>query len=212
MPLSSNVMDILQLPADVKTIEWRDSKVYLMEDIQRVSTQDVERLMLSLPQWRREKVLAMKSDSVRRESALAFALLMTALRHDRHVEEELEFEYNEHGKPHLARHADLHFNISHCKEAVACVIADREVGIDVERRGRYKDTLAKHILNEKEWTDVLNSDDRDLLFTILWTKKEALLKKTGTGICGGMQPALDGCREEDIKTYVRERYVCSVAL
>ncbi len=205
-------MDNLHLPAGVKIFEWRGAKVYLTEDIQQVSMQDVERLMMSLPQWRREKVLAMKNDSARRESVLAFALLMAALRQDWQIEDDIEFEYNEHGKPQLARHADIHFNISHCREAVACVIADREVGIDVERRGRYNETLAKHILNEREWADVQNSDDRDHAFTILWTKKEAVLKKNGTGISGGMKTVLDECKEGDIETYIQRNYICAVAL
>ncbi len=202
----------MQLPAGVRIFEWRSAKVYLMEDIQEVAMAEVERLMQSLPQWRREKVLAMKNENGRRESVLAFALLMTALRQECQIEEEVEFEYNEHGKPQLVGHGDVHFNISHCREAVACVIADREVGIDVESRGRYKETLAKHILSEREWTDVQNSDDRDLAFTILWTKKEAMVKKNGTGISGGMKHVLDECQQDDIKTYIEERYVCSVAM
>ena len=200
------------MPAGVRIFVWRDAKVYLMEDIRKVAMTEVERLMAVLPQWRREKVLAMKNDSVRRESVLAFALLMMALRQEWQIEDEVEFEYNEHGKPQLARHADIHFNISHCREAVACVIADREVGIDVESRGRYKETLARHILCEREWKDVQNSDDRDLAFTILWTKKEAMVKKKGTGISGGMKKVLDECQHDDIKTYIEEQYVCSVAM
>ena len=89
---------------------------------------------------------------------------------------------------------------------------DREVGIDVESRGRYKETLARHILSEREWTDVQNSNDRDLVFTILWTKKEAMVKKTGTGISGGMKQVLDECQQDDITTYIEERYVCSIAM
>ena len=206
------MMDKLQLPVGVRTFDWCGAKVYLMENIQKVAMAEVERLTRALPQWRREKVLAMKNDDVRRESVLAFALLMTALRQEWQIEEEVEFEYNEHGKPQLARHADIHFNISHCREAVACVIADREVGIDVECRGRYKETLARHILSEREWTDVQNSDDRDLVFTILWTKKEAMVKRTGTGISGGMKQVLDECQQDDITTYIEERYVCSIAM
>ena len=206
------MMDRFLMPAGVRIFEWRGARVYLMENIQKVAMAEVERLTGALPQWRREKVLAMKNENVRRESVLAFALLMMALRKEWQIGEEVEFEYNEHGKPQLAPHADIHFNISHCREAVACVIADREVGIDVESRGRYKETLARHILSEREWTDVQNSDDRDLAFTILWTKKEAMVKRTGTGISGGMKQVLDECQQDDITTYIEEQYVCSVAM
>ena len=206
------MMDRFLMPVGIRTFEWRGARVYLMEDIRKVAMAEVERLMAVLPQWRREKVLTVKNENVRRESVLAFALLMMALRQECQIEEDVEFGYNEHGKPQLARHADIHFNISHCREAVACVIADREVGIDVESRGRYKETLARHILSEREWTEVQNSDDRDLAFTILWTKKEAMVKKKGTGISGGMKQVLDECQQDDITTYIEEWYVCSVAM
>ena len=46
-----------------------------MEDIRKVAMAEVERLMQSLPQWRMEKVLAMKNDDVRRDNLLAFCFL-----------------------------------------------------------------------------------------------------------------------------------------
>ena len=46
----------------------------------------------------------------------------------------------------------------------------------------------------------------------MWTKKEAVVKKTGTGISGGMKQVLDECKQNDITTYIEERYVCSVAM
>ena len=79
----------------VRTFEWRGAKVYLMEDIRKVAMAEVERLTASLPQWRWEKVLAVK---------------------------------------------------------------------------------------------------------------------TGTGISGGMKHVLDECQQDDITTYIEERYVCSVAM
>ena len=96
------MIDKLQLPVGVRIFEWCGAKVYLMEDIQEVAMAEVERLTEALPQWRREKVLAVK--------------------------------------------------------------------------------------------------------------KEAMVKKTGTGISGGMKQVLDECQHDDIKTYIEERYVCSVAM
>ena len=96
----------------------------------------------------------------------------------------------EHGKPSLAGHEDIHFNLSHCRRAVACVVDTRPVGVDIECLGRYKRPVAEHTMSEKELSEIAEGD-ADLVFTVLWTKKEALMKLIGTGISDDMKTILD---------------------
>ena len=78
--------------------------------------------------------------------------------------------YNEYNKPYLK---DIYFNISHSLNMVAIIISNEECGIDIEclNEMKNKDALKKHFN--------VNSDEE---FLTKWTKKEAYLKKVGTGI------------------------------
>ena len=84
----------------------------------------------------------------------------------------------------------LHFNLSHCKKAVACVLSERPVGVDVETIGRYSESLARHVLSPDEFDLVSSSPTPQIPFIRLWTQKEAVLKLRGTGISEGLRDTL----------------------
>ena len=102
--------------------------------------------------------------------------------------EEIEFAYGAHGKPALApRHADLHFNVSHCEDvAVYAFARGREVGIDVEavRPLPDADELAARFFSrvENEAYRALDARERPLGFFQCWTRKEAFIKALGEGL------------------------------
>ena len=50
------------------------------------------------------------------------------------------------------------------------------------RSSGFNDDLAAYVLNEQELELVRHAADPALSFTILWTKKESLLKQTGEGL------------------------------
>lgn len=162
-----------------------------------------------------------KFEGGRRESALAFRLLQEML-HEQMSEadtESLEFEIGEHGKPSLKGMPDVHFNISHCKYAVACAVDNVPVGIDIECRGRYSKGIAEYCLSEKELAWINHVPDgmsvgaqTDLRFTTLWTKKEALLKLLGTGITDDVKTILHEYEDKVVfETVTKDNYVCTVA-
>lgn len=202
----------MQIGKDIRKLEFSGTKIYIMDNIRDVSMDEVMRLQEMLPAWRREKALAIKNDNVRRESVLSFALLMEALENEYGISDGLDVVYAEHGKPLLANYPGLHFNLSHCRDAVACAVGQRNMGVDIERRGRYKERLARHVLNECELHKVMNCDDADMEFTVLWTQKEAYLKMTGTGLGGNMKDVLSGQVQCKIATFDSKNYVCSVAV
>ncbi len=96
-----------------------------------------------------------------------------------------EFAYTECGKPYLPNHPDVHFNISHSGEYVACTVSNKPVGVDIQKIGEYNSDVAKRVCNEKELVQIENSLDRASEFTKLWAQKESVLKMYGTGIAGG---------------------------
>lgn len=160
-------------------------------------------LMDMLPEWRREQALKFRHEVGRRECAMSYRLLCDMLREHYGIIEQPRFEVGEHGKPVLRfatpeaadAGAHLHFNLSHCRHAVACVLSDDgEVGIDVECLGRYKPSLAEYCMSDGELAAITGAEDADREFTLLWTRKEALLKLTGEGITDDTKTCLTSGR------------------
>ena len=96
-----------------------------------------------------------------------------------------KFAYLEYGKPYLPNYPDVHFNISHSGEYVACAVSDKPVGVDIQKIGECNSDVAERVCNEKELEQIENSSDKASEFTKLWTQKEAVLKMYGTGIASG---------------------------
>ncbi|MDN3687673.1 4'-phosphopantetheinyl transferase family protein [Cyclobacterium jeungdonense] len=96
----------------------------------------------------------------------------------------IQFGKNRFNKPFLIERDHFHFNISHSGEWVVIVLADCEVGIDLEpldSRFEYKDLLAG-IFSSSEIEFIENSPIPVRSFYKIWTRKEALLKGIGQGI------------------------------
>lgn len=180
-------------------------------------------LYSKLSKARREKVDRANIDSRKAEELMAGSLLEDMLQQELGSQVELEYYYSDRQKPFL-KNSDLFFSISHTAGVVACGISDKWIGIDVERRGRYKRLVAEKYFSEQELDllrghredlpDDLNSiDDKnysaaayaeemasdvgaeatkvDLVFTVLWTAKEAVAK------CVDI-PVVEVCKKYDM--------------
>lgn len=112
-----------------------------------------------------------------------------------------EFAYNEHGKPYLADRPDIHFSISHTKNAILVAISNAPIGVDVEHVRLPSDGLIEKTMNPDEQALINNASssclevdclqgERAATFTSLWTKKEAVLKLLGTGILDDLHEVL----------------------
>ncbi len=129
---------------------------------------------------------------VREEDRLRFVLFRGALRHvlARYLEGQkpahLTFAYEQRGKPKLAGHPSLHFNLSHAKDRLAIAVSDHPVGVDLERMDRATDmiALATRFFHPQEAACLGAADPADQagLFFRWWTAKEALLKAWGVGL------------------------------
>lgn len=86
------------------------------------------------------------------------------------------------GKPVFQDAPELHFNLSHSGSFALCALSDAPVGVDIEAVRPRRPGLAEHILSpaERTWYQANGGDDAALL--TLWTRKEALCKKQGSGL------------------------------
>lgn len=152
---------------------------------------DLSKALLQLSEQRREQALKYKYEMGQRTCAAAYLLLCQGLKAEYGITEKPLFEYGEHGKPAIVGHPEIHFNLSHCREAALCVISDRPVGVDVETVRQLKDSLAEYTMNDRELDEIRQAENPALQFTRLWTMKEALLKLTGEGINNHLKDVLD---------------------
>ena len=160
------------------------------DHIAEMSEQQTEKLINSLPDWRREQALRFKHLQGRRECAVGYVELLRGMRQCFGISDFPSFIYNEHGKPLLKEYPDLYFSISHCKEAVGCFVSDRPCGFDVEYIRKAKPDLVRHTMSPEETESIFSNPFPDIAFTRLWTQKEAVLKLLGTGIVDDLHSVL----------------------
>ena len=182
--------------------------VFLSEEIWDF---DLAAALKEISGQRREQALKFKYELGQRLCVLAYQLLKRGLKEVYGIEENPEFIYNEYGKPSIAGHLEIFFNLSHCKEAAICAISDRPVGVDVESVRSFNDSLMHYTMNEDEIREIEAAEDSAAAFIRLWTKKEAALKLEGTGISKDMKQVLHQ-KELDFETFIdfQRRYVYSV--
>ena len=166
-------------------------KIYFVDGIDAFDDSLIEKCMSFFPEWRKDKMLNYKFLKGKVQCALAYLLLIHALRKEGIFVDMPEFSYGEHGKPFLKNYPNWYFNISHCKNAVCCVLSQEEVGIDIEEIKEYKESLAAYVSNDSELNALHNSDNQADDFYKLWTRKEAVFKLLGSGITNDIKNVLN---------------------
>lgn len=157
--------------------------IQLFEHPQDVTQDELNHDLLLLPYWRRKKVLSYRFLIDQVLCAKAYLLLKKGLKQVYGIDGNPTFDYIMHEKPVLHDYPDIHFNLSHCRKGVMCVIADHPIGCDIEEIEEELDiALCRHCYNDSEVAFITSSADSCVEFTKLWTRKEAALKLTGEGI------------------------------
>ena len=181
-------------------------KVLLSEDIWQF---DLNAALEEISSQRREQALKFKHEQGQRLCVLAYLLLKQGLREEFSITENPVFEYNEHGKPSIVGHPEVFFNMSHCREAVICVVSSRPVGVDVESYRSYNESLVHYTMNDAEIMQIQSAETPEVAFIRLWTMKEATLKLSGQGISNQMKEVID--RDKISYTTVeKDKYVYTV--
>ncbi|MBE5881465.1 MAG: 4'-phosphopantetheinyl transferase superfamily protein [Lachnospiraceae bacterium] len=100
-----------------------------------------------------------------------------------------EIKSGKNGKPYFIFKdgaEPIFFNLSHSGNYVICAMADREVGADIQKVTRVRESLVRRCFSqeEKHRLDACGEDEmsREICFASGWAAKEAEAKLSGRGI------------------------------
>ena len=184
--------------------------VSIFDDMTQVTEAEVQHMLPLVDEQRRNEALRYKH-LFGQFACLKSWLMLKELLAPLNINE-MEMDFNEHGKPFLAHHPEVHFNLSHCKNGIAVVVDSSPVGIDIESFRSSNLSLIEKTMNPVETEQIFTSSDPVEAFTQYWTMKEAVLKLRGTGIVNDLHHVLDG-KGYLLETHVirEKRYAYSIA-
>ena len=186
-------------------------KVLVFDHMEECTEQEVYRLLPLVSAQRREQALKYKHTFGQYCCLKSWLMLFDDVEMARY--RDIEWSYNEHGKPYLLN--GPYFSISHCKEGIAVAIDEEPVGIDIEAIRHADEDLIERTMSEQEKSIIENRKskiEKDRTFTRLWTQKEAIVKAEGVGICSfeQLQSTIEN-RTSNIETIDTAKYIYSIA-
>jgi phosphopantetheinyl transferase len=158
----------------------------------------LESLRAALPPDRRTRADRYHRERDRRASVVAFALLQHLW--SAHSPDPMPpVVPGPFGKPAFADASAPHFNLSHDAAVCACAFATAPVGVDVQSRVPFDDALFERMAAPAERrlrARLRRTDD----LSPLWTRKEALVKRSGRGLATPLA-AVDTTADPDLRTF-----------
>lgn len=168
-----------------------------------------------MPEERRIKMEKLRRAGDRRLSVLSCLLLFYGLRAEYGLERIPDFAYGDYGKPYFPDYPDIYFNLTHCRLGAACIVSDRETGIDMQDVRPFFRSAAERVCSAEELRGLKASARPEEDFTRLWAVKECMGKLAGTGIDSDLKNyTIENCRRTaDIEVIVKPgRYALAAAL
>lgn len=171
------------------TEEGQMIRIFLLETDENTDPEVMKDLLSLLSCERQEQVRRMRFEADKRLLVYSSVLLRClACEYLSVPNGSLHFSKNKFGKPCLPDYPSFRFNISHTRNALAVGLSDTEIGVDIEKKNRADPAVAARVFSGKEISYVFDGEnDRDIRFNEVWTRKEALAKRIGTGWSADMK-------------------------
>lgn len=160
-------------------------EIFIVENPAQASDELFDSLLKKLPDWRRTKALMSRNRTDSINSAVTYLLFCKMLNENYGIKNPPQFALGSHEKPYLKQYPDIFFNISHCRNAAACITADFAVGLDVLDNRKINEAIAPKICTQNELTVFKTVSDKQSYLRYLWSVKEAYSKMTGRGYSEG---------------------------
>ncbi len=174
-----------------------DRELYVIVlDISNAAPDYLERLLPFVSKQRQERVAKFRNHNDKLRCLFGELLLRyIAAKAIGEPTTQIELAANENGKPYLPAYPNKHITLSHSGFYLAAAIADKPIGIDIEKM-----ETGKELINRKiAYRFFANSEIKEVkrepkMFYAIWTQKEAYLKMKGTGLCAKLntvEPSAD---------------------
>jgi len=160
--------------------------IYLFEELDIFSQEQLERGLPLLPPKRREYVLRFKQAADQKQSAVGWLLLAYGMRQEYGTKKIPDFQKTASGKPFFAGKNMPFFNLSHSGNFVGCALHDREIGLDIQKLTEPRESLIRRVCTQEELFSLKSPQD----FCRIWAMKESAVKLTGEGITGNFREIL----------------------
>ena len=184
--------------------------IRIFDDMEQCTPEEVQRLLPLVSDERREEALRYKHLFGQFACLKSYVMLREMLE-SMSLSHPFAFIKNEHGKPFLKEHPEIHFNLSHCKNGILVAVSDQPIGVDIESYRNVSDSLIRYTMNEEEQNIIQTSDNPVRTFTEYWTKKEAVFKLHGTGITHNLYGLLNGNEVVETHDNPVKQYAYSIA-
>lgn len=124
----------------------------------------LENLFSHLPAYYQQHVQKYKQPLDRLNSILCYYLLQLLSKR------KVKIAFSENGKPFTKQ---FFFSFAHCEKQVICCVSKKKIGIDIEKKIPYSQSLENKICTEKE---KINTSNQSAYLTKIWTEKESYIK------------------------------------
>ena len=116
--------------------------------------------------------------------------------------DKITIKKSKHGKPFLFPNSkNIKIGISHCQHIIAVAVSNCEIGIDVEKVEKPKNNVFCYgdFFSDDELSYIDCFLEKSEIFTVFWTRKEALIKRFGLRICDGLKFS---CFEKETRSFI----------
>lgn len=142
-----------------------------------------------LPDFRKKAADACKNQKDRERSLAAGVLLLFSMKNRGISPEEMPL-FGKNGKMFFPKEKRFYVNLSHSGDYVACAVDTKDVGVDIEKIRQYKENAARRICLPEEMQTLFEGkkeEEKNRVFTKLWTRKESMAKLSGKGIAAFLE-------------------------
>ncbi len=137
-----------------------------------------------LPDFRKKAADGCKNQKDRERSLVAGVLLLFSMK-NRGISPGETPLFDKNGKMFFPGEKRFYVSLSHSGDYAACAVDTKDVGIDIEKIRQYKENVARRICLPEEMQilcEEKKEEEKNRVFTKLWTRKESMAKLSGKGI------------------------------
>lgn len=143
-----------------------------------------EALLSLVSEYRRNRIIRYKNELDKKRSLLAELLIQKAVMEKTGLKN-VAIGRTKYGKPYIKDVENFYFNISHSGNYVVIGVSEKEIGIDIEKKGRVDYRIAERFFSKKEVQAIFScSGEQEKIDTFyqIWTLKESYVKVLGKGL------------------------------